>query len=766
MINLQYLVSGALSLFVSIYVLVKRPRTLALKYLFFFGLVVSIWEISSLFSRIAPDAITSANLFTIVLVTSHLCFPIYLLTILNIREKRSRKILLVILIPAIIQAVMMLQKDYLANYEFFSTEFGWSYRVISYQLPLIIVSVIFIGYLVGIFIVLFSLTSKTRFPLLKRKYTILFISFTCFQAVGTTLVNALIAFGLLNPNFRIGGVLQLLTFLSIWYALSLKEKGIPLPFIEGKDFSQIYSSFLTVYYNSTFCSQLGEEVFKFTDFLRNSKLENKVLLDKNEIIFKETEDLNLGELITRNLKFFDKNPVDYKIIDRYLRVLNAADKKLGWRFEVVVKENKDFLKKSDLIYGISEGKFLEKIVEDESLRDLDNVEACLKIYKRVLYPILGKIISMKIEFQKKLLEHYVTGGMEITDFGEISIKDVKDRLMKVSEDQRLSLAIERFNSVLSWVYERIFKDSTIDIDVEDILRKLRLVLTLNKDKAADLGVYPTLLGTLATKIPQTQIHRLYSDYLEELVEERTRELKETQEKLLKSQRLAAIGEAAAMVGHDLRNPLQTIVNTLYLTEKKLKSSQNKGLKEMLETVQEEVEYMNKIVSDLQDYARPLKPNLVETNIHQLIKEMLLTTTIPKDIKVSIMVEKGFPKLEVDPTFMKRVFTNLIINSVQAMPEGGRLEIRLKKTEKAAFIILRDTGIGISEENLGKIFQPLFTTKSKGIGLGLAVCKRLVESLGGSIMVESKVGEGSTFKVIIPLIKNKRQIVSNVHVWST
>ena len=100
--------------------------------------------------------------------------------------------------------------------------------------------------------------------------------------------------------------------------------------------------------------------------------------------------------------------------------------------------------------------------------------------------------------------------------------------------------------------------------------------------------------------------------------------------------------------------------------------------------------------------------------------------------------------------MRRVFTNLFTNAVQAMPDGGRLTITASKTEEEALISVQDTGVGISEENMGKLFQPLFTTKSKGQGFGLPVCKRIVEAHGGKITVESKVGKGSTFTVKIPL----------------
>jgi len=244
------------------------------------------------------------------------------------------------------------------------------------------------------------------------------------------------------------------------------------------------------------------------------------------------------------------------------------------------------------------------------------------------------------------------------------------------------------------------------------------------------------------------------------VEERTNQLKEAQERLLKAGKLAAIGEVAAMVGHDLRNPLQVITNMLYLSEKKFKSIpitdreilEKYGFLDLRSGLKEQVEYMDKIVSDLQDYARPVKPKLVEIGLHKLIAKTLSSLTVPENVKVSIVVEKDFPKLMLDPTLMQRVFSNLITNAVQAMPNGGKLTIRASKKEETALISIEDTGEGISDENLSKLFTLLFTTKAKGQGFGLPVCKRMVEAHDGNITVESKVGKGSTFTVEIPLRK--------------
>jgi len=238
------------------------------------------------------------------------------------------------------------------------------------------------------------------------------------------------------------------------------------------------------------------------------------------------------------------------------------------------------------------------------------------------------------------------------------------------------------------------------------------------------------------------------------------ERKRMEARLAESQRLAVIGETTAMVGHDLRNPLQAIVSTVYLAKRRLESpleSSKKpavkpGLVEMLETIEDEAEYMNKIVSDLQDYAAPLKTEPKPVEMKPLVKDTLSKIRITRNVKVSFKVSEPLPMVMIDPAVMRRVFTNLITNAIQAMPDGGELEIDMYGTDELLFVAFKDTGIGIPEENMGKLFNPFFTTKAKGQGLGLPVCKKLVEAHNGRITVESKPGEGSTFTVKLPLVK--------------
>jgi PAS domain S-box-containing protein len=228
--------------------------------------------------------------------------------------------------------------------------------------------------------------------------------------------------------------------------------------------------------------------------------------------------------------------------------------------------------------------------------------------------------------------------------------------------------------------------------------------------------------------------------------------KRMEEQLLRSERLASIGEAAAMVGHDLRNPLQSTANTLYLAKKLLSTTKTKHKKEavqLLEKLDYQIYYMNKIVSDLQDYARPVAGAPIETSLPDLVGATVSNVKIPRNVNVTMNVEAAPSSVRLDPLLFRRVLTNLILNAVQAMPTGGNLTITAGKIQDSTVLTVQDTGTGIPAENLEKIFNPFFTTKAQGQGLGLAVCKRLVEAQGFTITVKSAIGEGSTFTITMP-----------------
>jgi two-component system, cell cycle sensor histidine kinase and response regulator CckA len=220
-----------------------------------------------------------------------------------------------------------------------------------------------------------------------------------------------------------------------------------------------------------------------------------------------------------------------------------------------------------------------------------------------------------------------------------------------------------------------------------------------------------------------------------------------------AERLAAIGATAGMVGHDIRNPLQTVIGEVFLAKCELKnlpdSQEKQNLQESLNTIEEQTTYVNKIVSDLQDFAKPLSPKTEQTDLAEIIHYVLSNLKIPPNVKVEQSVKKEFPKLAVDKTYLQRILQNLITNALQAMPNGGKLTVTASTGHAKAVIAVEDTGEGIPLEVRSKLFTPLITTKSKGQGFGLAVVKRFTEAMNGTITFESELGKGTKFTIELP-----------------
>jgi PAS domain S-box-containing protein len=276
---------------------------------------------------------------------------------------------------------------------------------------------------------------------------------------------------------------------------------------------------------------------------------------------------------------------------------------------------------------------------------------------------------------------------------------------------------------------------------------------VDKTMLFELEVYPTGNGiaVLAKDVTARKKQQLslevYTQRLEELVKSRT-------EKLKNVERLATIGETAGMIGHDIRNPLQSIIGELYLAKTELsempESEAKKSLLDSVGYIEEQTLYINKIVTDLQDYAKPLTPSLQTISLEDLMQRTVISLDIPGNVTVRFEVLKPFPIIKTDASFIMRILTNLVRNGIQAMEEtGGELVLRAFPRENSVIIAVSDMGGGIPPEVQDRIFKPLFTTKSKGQGFGLAVVKKLTEALGGSVSFETKVGVGTTFIVELP-----------------
>jgi signal transduction histidine kinase len=228
------------------------------------------------------------------------------------------------------------------------------------------------------------------------------------------------------------------------------------------------------------------------------------------------------------------------------------------------------------------------------------------------------------------------------------------------------------------------------------------------------------------------------------------EKKEIEDRLLKSEKFAAIGELATMVAHDLRNPLQSIATSIYYLKKSTEQIGNENINAILQRIEDSVGYSEKIIKDLLDYSATFKLELTETDPKSLFKLSLSEIVVPAKIKI-INKTHGKPKVLVDFNRFRRLIVNLVLNAFESMPNGGTMTIISSARNDSLELRIMDTGTGIPKEKMEKLWTPFVTTKAKGMGLGLPICKRIVEAHKGEILVETENGKGTTFVIRIPIM---------------
>ena len=267
-----------------------------------------------------------------------------------------------------------------------------------------------------------------------------------------------------------------------------------------------------------------------------------------------------------------------------------------------------------------------------------------------------------------------------------------------------------------------------------------------------LGLF---IAALLTAVVETLSRR--RAYASSLVAERTAslraaivELEDTQVQLLRQERLAAVGQLASSVGHELRNPLGVLMNVLYLIEAGAAHGGSDALGRHVATAKREVMAATLIVSDLLDYATSRGPIVATVDLCELMAEALSVVPAPAGVEVEERCDPGLV-IDADRDQIRQVFLNLISNAYDAMPAGGVLTVAATAVAEGAQITVTDTGVGMDDQTREGIFTPFFSKKARGIGLGLAVTKRIMESHGGTITVASAPSAGTTFTLALPSV---------------
>ncbi len=241
---------------------------------------------------------------------------------------------------------------------------------------------------------------------------------------------------------------------------------------------------------------------------------------------------------------------------------------------------------------------------------------------------------------------------------------------------------------------------------------------------------------------------------ESIIQKRAMERLQLKERLSKAEKLSAIGEMAAGISHEIRNPLGIIRSSAELLKKKvIKHDPSNTIPDI---IVEESSRLNQIITDFINYARPRIPNLAPCHIEEVIEKNLtfLASQIEEEgYLIKKNYQKSMPEIMADASMLYQSFLNILINAMQAMPDGGRIQIEVSSNARVVSVNFDDEGRGIPEDNLEKIWDPFFTTKEKGSGLGLGIVKNIVEAHGGSIQISNREMRGARVTIELPVVRD-------------
>jgi two-component system sensor histidine kinase AtoS len=354
---------------------------------------------------------------------------------------------------------------------------------------------------------------------------------------------------------------------------------------------------------------------------------------------------------------------------------------------------------------------------------------------------LGAALEEARDYTRYVLENISTGIISLDEEGKITVfNPAAEKLLGVKASEVLGSGYE--GAIMKSSIPQ--KSKLLSLIKEHKEGEQAVVISALKPEPLELGVSISSLfsskGTFTGKIIT----------IEDLSMKRKLE-----ELLRRSDRLAALGLFLSGIAHEVRNPLTSIKGFLQLLlSRKLILPEGINAASL---VIKETERLNKLLTDLLSFASPAPAKIERKNVLEILERTL--TLLEDQIKrqgVEVVKElENLPQVEVDEQKLEQVFYNILLNAVQAMPDGGKLTLKAGLFDEEAVISFSDTGPGIPEEHLDKVFDPFFTTKDRGTGLGLAVSHRMMEALGGKIEVQSKKGEGATFVVHLPLLKEEK-----------
>jgi PAS domain S-box-containing protein len=300
---------------------------------------------------------------------------------------------------------------------------------------------------------------------------------------------------------------------------------------------------------------------------------------------------------------------------------------------------------------------------------------------------------------------------------------------------------------------------TTEEPITDVSGVTHMLATTKMPLRAASGEITHVVGIIhdITRLKQVEEElRVANEALERRVDERTRALQDAQDALLRRERLALLGQLSGGVAHQIRTPLATINNAVAVLRRNLGRSAEGEVAQALAIMSEEIWEANRIITDLLDFARARPPSLDAVTIASLIGRALEAVSPPPSVRVSVNIEPDLLAW-ADERQARDALGNVIRNALEAMPDGGDLTVGAAAVDGFACISITDTGSGVNDEVQIHLFEPLVTTKSLGLGLGLPTAKVLIENQGGDLRFVRSTGQGARFEVRIPLVPSDRVV---------
>ena len=515
--------------------------------------------------------------------------------------------------------------------------------------------------------------------------------------------------------------------------------------------------------------------------------------------------INERYIIQEKIRYGERMIQDFQTIIDYI----SRDKK-GFTLDhpIVQKEVQDFIRTY-----IKEKGFYELLIVDHQLSIIASKKPEL-VRKPSNDPFMKKTVQLgeptaeieksgtflSTQYKKMVLysplwhQGKIIGGVQME-------APIGDLMMNLLESKRVILITIVLDAIVLIIFGSLLLSRVLVKPIKDLVgltQKISdgdLSQKIEVTSKNEIGQLISSFNRMIERLKENQDS--LESYLESL-EAANKKLKEAQEELIRTEKLASIGRFAAGVAHEVGNPLGAILGYTSILERE--GIDREDSKDYLKRIEKEIERINRIVRELLDFARPSKFEICEVEINKVIENTLSLLSYQKNfenIETHLDLHPNLPMIKGDESQLSQVFINIILNAVDAMANGGILRIqtkeyvvedsftdrlqrlypprrrgdplvsdysRLRKSDPLSALITKfprgtqlvktqisDTGVGIEKEDLERIFDPFFTTKApdKGTGLGLSVSLRIVESMGGEIRVDSEVGKGSTFEVYLP-----------------